>query len=252
MDLNLTGKRVFISGSTRGIGFGIASQFVNAGADVILNSRSSKQIAEVVETLNACGGVTGDVTSPSVATSVIEEAALICGGLDTVICNVGSGSSVAPGAETYEEWERVFALNFFSAINVISASLKFLKESHGSIVCISSICGCETIVGAPVTYSVAKSALNTYVNAIARPFGNDGIRINSIAPGNINFEGSVWSEKLRDNPGSVETMLSNEVPLGRLGSPSDVANLAVWLSSDAAKFVTGSIFRTDGGQTRNS
>ena len=73
------------------------------------------------------------------------------GDIDILVCNVGSGSSVPPGQETYDEWHKVFAVNFFSATNLIEASLDFLEKSKGSIVCISSICGTEIIPGAPVT-----------------------------------------------------------------------------------------------------
>jgi len=240
MDLNLNGKKVFVSGSSRGIGLGVANKFIDKGANVVINSRDPKELKSVVASIENCHGVAGDVSNPEVARLVIEEAAKILG-----------GSSVAPGKETFEEWMRVFSVNFFSAINVISASSDLLETSSGSIVCISSICGSETIPGAPVTYSVAKAALNTYVKSISFPMGAKGIRINCVAPGNINFEGSVWSEKLAKDPDLVRDMLENNVPLKKLGSPSDVANLVVFLASDVASFVTGSIFTTDGGQTRN-
>ena len=82
------------------------------------------------------------------------------------------------------------------------------------------------------------------------PLAVEGIRINSVAPGNISFEGSVWSTKMAQDPDSAKAMLENNVPLGKFGSPDDVANLVVWLASDVAKFVTGTIVTTDGGQTR--
>jgi len=251
VDLNLNGKKVFVSGSSRGIGLGVANKFIDEGANVVINSRNPKELKSVVASIENCHGVAGDVSNPEVARLVIEEAAKILGGIDIVVCNVGSGSSVAPGEETFEEWMRVFSVNFFSAINVISASSDLLETSGGSIVCISSICGSETIPGAPVTYSVAKAALNTYVKSISFPMGLKGIRINCVAPGNINFEGSVWSEKLTKDPDLVRGMLENNVPLRKLGSPNDVANLVVLLASDVSNFVTGSIFTTDGGQTRS-
>ena len=251
MDLKLNGKTVFVSGSSRGIGLGIAKKFIEEGASVVINSRDPEELKAVVASIENCHGVAGDVSNPEVARLVIEEAAKILGKIDIVVCNVGSGASVAPGEETFDEWMRVFSVNFFSAINVISASSDLLETSRGSIVCISSICGSETIPGAPITYSVAKSALNTYVKSISLPMGKIGIRINCVAPGNINFEGSVWSEKLVKDPDLVRDMLENNVPLRKLGSPNDVANLVVWLASDVASFITGSIFTTDGGQTRS-
>ena len=251
MDLKLNGKKVFVSGSSRGIGLGVANKFIEEGANVVINSRNPKELKSVADSIKNCQGVAGDVSNPESARYVIQEAAKILGGIDIVVCNVGNGSSVAPGKETFEEWMRVFSVNFFSAINVISASSDLLEASGGSIVCISSICGSETIPGAPITYSVAKAALNTYVKSISFPMGAIGIRINCVAPGNINFEDSVWSKKLAKDPDLVRDMLENTVPLKKLGSPNDVANLVVLLASDVANFVTGSIFTTDGGQTRN-
>ena len=218
---------------------------------MVINSRDEGELASAVASLKNCEGVAGDVSDARAAKSVMNKTAEILGGLDILVCNVGSGSSVAPGKETHDEWQRVFAKNFFSATNLISAGEDMLEISKGSIVCISSICGVETIPGAPVTYSVAKSALNTYVKSISLPMSKKGIRINCVAPGNIDFEGSVWSRRKSNEPEFVEIMLENDVPLKKLGSPSDVANMVIWLASDVANFVTGSMFITDGGQTRS-
>ena len=251
MDLSLKNKKVFVSGSSRGIGLGIARKFIEEGADVVINARNTDELDSAVLLLENCNSVSGDVSNPEDALKTITRAAEILGGIDIVVCNVGSGSSVPPGQETYDEWQRVFAVNFFSATNLIEASLGFLEKSQGSVVCISSICGSETIPGAPVTYSVAKSALNTYVKSISVPLALKGIRINSVAPGNIKFEGSVWSKKMTQDLDSVKAMLKNNVPLEKLGSPDDVAHAVVWLASDIANFVTGTIVTIDGGQTRS-
>lgn len=251
MDLNLKDKKVFISGSSRGIGYGIAKKFIEEGANVIINSRDKDSLKTAESLLGKCNSIVGDVTNPEEALNLVKEADNILGGIDLLICNVGSGKSVPPGQENLSEWKKVFAVNFFSTTNLVEASINFLEKSKGSIVCISSICGIETISGAPVTYSVAKSALNTYVKSIARPLAKKGIRINSVAPGNINFKGSVWSEKISQDPKDVKTMLIENVPLERFGSPEDVANVVTWLSSDLSNFITGTIVTTDGGQTRS-
>tara|TARA_X000000950_G_C13905666_1_gene656719 strand:+ start:1907 stop:2662 length:756 start_codon:yes stop_codon:yes gene_type:complete len=251
MGFNLKDKKVFISGSSRGIGLSIAKRFLEEGAKVVINSRNADELKDVSSSLNNCFAVAGDLTETKEAKTVISKSVEILGGLDILICNVGSGSSVPPGEETYEEWLRIFDINFFSATNIIEASKKFLADSQGSIVCISSICGNETIPGAPITYSVAKSALNAYVKSISLPLAKDKIRINSVSPGNIYFEDSVWSKKMEKSPDSVKSMLKQNVPLEKFGTPEDVANLVVWLSSDLSNFVTGSVMTTDGGQTRS-
>ena len=105
--------------------------------------------------------------------------------------------------------------------------------------------------GAPVTYSAAKAALHAYVRGIARPLGKLGIRINAIAPGNILFEGSVWSRKLQENSAAVESMLERDVALARLGTPRDVAELVAYLVSPRSGFASGAVWTLDGGQVHS-
>ena len=112
MDLNLTGKKVFVSGASRGIGLGIASKFIEEGAEVVINSRNEEKLKSTATSLKNCQGVTGDVSNEKEADLVIKKTVEILGRIDIVVCNVGSGSSVAPGEETRNEWERVFSKNF--------------------------------------------------------------------------------------------------------------------------------------------
>lgn len=132
---------------------------------------------------------------------------------------------------------------------MVENSQSILQKSKGTIICISSICGNQVISGAPITYSVAKAALNFYVKSISKVLANKNIRINAISPGNIMFNGSVWDSKFKKNKKAILKMIENNVPLRKFGSPSDIANLSVWLASDQADFITGSIFVVDGGQT---
>ena len=97
----------------------------------------------------------------------------------------------------------------------------------------------------------AKAALNAYVRGIAWPLGEEGVRINAVAVGNLLFDGSVWSERLTANSEEVESMLREEVALGRLGAPSEVTHLVEFLASDRSSFATGSVWALDGGQIRS-
>lgn len=250
MQLQLQGKSVLVTGSSRGIGRAIAEAFLAEGAAVAFNGRDVGELERVVaaQTAGRAVAIGGDVSKPELAQEVVGRVQEAFGKLDVLVCNVGSGRSVPPGAETYEEWLRVFELNLWSATNMVEASRQALSESKGTVVCISSICGQEVMPGAPLTYSSAKAALNAYVRGVARPLGKDGVRINAIAPGNILFEGSVWQRKLNEDAAGVAQMLSDDVALAKLGTPADVANLALWLASPAASFCTGGIFVADGGQ----
>ena len=250
MQLSLQGKSVLVTGSSRGIGRAIGEAFLAEGSQVAFNGRNLGDLELIVASYSdgKVIAICGDVSKPDQASKVIKQTLEVFDKLDILICNVGNGCSVLPGAETHAEWQRVFEQNLWSTTNMVEASREALAQTHGEIVCISSICGQEVIDGAPITYSVAKAALNAYVRGIARPLGKAGIRINAIAPGNIIFDGSIWQRKLVEDSISVEQMLHRDVALAKLGTPNDVANLALWLASPAASFCTGSIFVADGGQ----
>jgi len=249
MKLNLEGKKVLVTGSSRGIGLEIARQFAHEGCSVVLNGRTD--IAkEVIDAVPGSISVIGDVTSEIGARSVVESSVKKLGGLDIVICNVGSGRSVKPGNENADAWRDSFEINFYSTSCVVEAAKPHLITSEGVVITISSICGCQVIPGAPIPYSVAKAALNAYVKGMARPLGDYGIRICGIAPGNVLFEGSVWESKIAENPEIVTQMLEQDVPLHKLGTPSEVASLALFLASSKSNYSTGDIWIVDGGQSR--
>lgn len=248
MNLDLTGKTAFVTGSSRGIGRAIAEVLHAEGCRLAVNGRDADGLAAMISQLPGSIGVAGDVSKPQEAQRLVSEVVGVFGSLDILVCNVGSGRSVPPGNETPEEWQRVFAQNLWSATNAIEAAREVLAASRGAIVCISSICGLQVIPGAPVTYSVAKAALHAYVRGIARPLGAQGVRINAVAPGNILFDGSVWSRRLAEDSQAVDAMLQRDVPLARLGLPSDVAHLVAYLVSSRAGFATGHVWTLDGGQ----
>jgi 3-oxoacyl-[acyl-carrier protein] reductase len=248
MQLDLAGKTALVTGSSKGIGLAIARILQTEGCRVALNGRNATSLTLATTHLAGSIGVLGDVTQPAAAKQIVDEVLSAFGSLDILICNVGSGSSVPPGNETAEEWQRIFALNFWSTTNCVEAARCALAASKGVIVCISSICGLEVIPNAPVTYSVAKAALNAFIRGIARPLGKQGVRINAIAPGNILFDGSIWAHKLEQDALAVQDMLMNNVALGVLGAPDDVASLAAYLASPRSIFASGSVWTLDGGQ----
>jgi NAD(P)-dependent dehydrogenase (short-subunit alcohol dehydrogenase family) len=251
MNLELAGKVALVTGASRGIGRAIASALLREGCKVAINGRQPPALEAAKSALaESVFATAGDVSDPAQARTVVDAVVGHFGRLDILVANVGSGRSVPPGHEDHAEWQRMFALNLWSTTNMVECARPALAASRGSIVCVSSICGLGVIPGAPVTYSVAKAALNAYVAAVARPLGQDGIRINAVAPGNILFEGSVWDLKTRRDPAAVQAMLQREVPLARLGTADEVADAVVHLASPRSAFATGSIWTLDGGQTR--
>lgn len=248
MQLDLSGKTALVTGASKGIGWAIAQTLHAEGCRVALNARNAADLSAATTQLVGSIGIVGDVTQPEEAKRVVAEVVSTFEQLDILVCNVGSGRSVPPGNETPDEWQRVFALNLWSTTNSVEAARDALAASKGVIVCISSICGLEVIPGAPVTYSAAKAALHAYVRGIARPLGKQGVRINAVAPGNILFDGSVWSHKLAEDAPAVQAMLAKDVALGSLGTPADVASLVAYLASPRSGFASGSVWTLDGGQ----
>ena len=169
--------------------------------------RSRWRRAASTESKSAAGKIGGgasfhaaDVTDPAAALALVSEIEKQSGRIDILVCNVGSGASVPPGKETAAEWSRVMDLNLFATTNMIEAARPLMSRGNGdrAIVCVSSICGLAAL-GAPVTYSAAKAALNATVRGLARPLALEGIRINAVAPGNILFDDGTWARKIAEN-----------------------------------------------------
>jgi 3-oxoacyl-[acyl-carrier protein] reductase len=251
VNLRLAGKTALVTGGSRGIGFAIARALREEGCRVAIAARTPGDLARAARELGqeAVSIHQADVTVAEDCGRVIDEVVLAFGGIDVLVANVGSGTSLPPGRETPEEWQRMLSLNLFSATNIVSAARASMAGRDASIVCISSICGSQTL-GAPLAYSAAKAALNSYVRGMARPLAAERVRINAIVPGNVLVPGGSWDRKRSEDPASIDEMLSREVSLGRFGTPDEIADVAVFLASPRAAFVTGSLFVVDGGQSR--
>lgn len=257
MNLGLEGRVVVIGGSSRGIGRGIAEAFLAEGASVTITGRTAVDVEEAAGALGREAGhervlpFVGDLTTSDGVQRLSEAVHARWSQVDHVVTNAGSGRS-SPGAVVDEaEWTRVAQLNFGSAVRLIDAFLPAMMERRrGSVVAVASIAGLETL-GAPIAYGAAKAALVHYVSAVARLTGAAGVRANCVAPGNVFFPGGRWAELLAADEGGVRAMLARDVPLGRFGTPEEIAAAVVFLTSDRASFVTGTCVTVDGGQTRS-
>lgn len=238
---------VLLTGHTGGLGQCLAPRLLSFGCTLSLISRtpSSRPNPFPSSTFVA----EADLSIPSLCHSAIEKAASHNGPLSAVICTVGSGTSASPGTETYADWLDSLHLNLFTATNVVESlrSLNLLQDI--SIVLVSSICGQQVIPQAPITYSCSKAALDMYVRTASLPLALSNCRINSVAPGNLLHDRSVWQRISDSAPDKLVTALSN-VSLQRLVTPDEVASLIQYLISPEASAITGCIFPVDCGQLR--
>lgn len=253
MELELSNKRVLVTGSSRGIGRSITHSFLREGSKVYMISR------EINDLTQAAGMFKNNFGDEAIAFSACDcrntkslEAVKIniekiWGGLDILVLNVGDGEGFDELLPDENEWDIVWSKNFNVAVNALRVFLPMISSSSGSIVLISSIAGLE-FIGAPVGYSTAKAALNVMAKSLAKKLGGV-VRINIIAPGNIYFKDGVWDKKTKLEPNKVNDLLRSSVPMMRFGTPEEVADAVVFLSSSKASFITGATLVIDGGQT---
>ncbi len=256
MELFLKDKRVLVAGSSRGIGKSIAGDFLMEGAQVLITGRSEDPLNAACEYFHKkCSDervfkFCGDLTEPSEIDKCLEYADEVFGRLDILVLNIGSGKS-RPGLEAgILEWQEMFRINFWGSHNLFYQAIPLLKKGEdANAVFISSIAGNENI-GAPIAYSTAKAALTVAAQSFSKAAAPDNIRVNVIAPGNVKFPGGRWEEIIAERPEVVSELLEREVPQKRFASPEEIADLVLFIASKRASFMTGSMIRMDGGQTR--
>lgn len=253
MDLQLNDKKVLITGGSRGIGKAIAESFLAEGASVTIVSRGVEQLFETERYLKNRFKNSEIHALACDCTSIVELKKLgvsverFWGGLDIVVANVGNGESNASAIPDDLQWKKTWDTNFESALHTARTFLPMLKKTKGNLLFISSIAAIEAF-GAPVDYSTAKMAVVALAKNMARKLANE-VRVNVVAPGNIHFDGGSWDEKIKKSPNNVKKIIKSTVPMNRFGTPNEISDVVVFLCSNKASFMTGSILVVDGGQT---
>tara|TARA_B100000902_G_C27090027_1_gene803351 strand:- start:84 stop:818 length:735 start_codon:yes stop_codon:yes gene_type:complete len=239
-------KTIFISGSSSGIGFLLAEKYKTLGYNLIINGTSQSKLKKASSILE-CDYFLGDLTDQKKINLLIKKIKKKYNYIDVLICNLGSSNF----QKNNKNYHNAFKYNFYSTTNLVESSKIILKKAKSKIICISSICGLERIEGAPIGYSIAKSALNFYIKLISKDLAKKEITINGIVPGNILFKGSTWDLKMQDNQKKTKKYIKRNVPLNKFGSVSDIFEICKILSENDNKFITGSLFKLDGGQTKS-
>ena len=241
----LDGRSVVVTGASSDIGEAIARRFVSEGALVVIGSRSEPDVAGTT-------WVPTDVAHPSEADALIAAAVEDHGRLDVLVNNAGVQVLNTLADTTDGEFDHVMGVNVRGVFNCCRAAIcRMRHHGGGSIINIGSVAG-EAADHSMAVYNASKGAVHALTRSIAIDHGGDGVRCNAIAPGWIATALAEVVFEESDDPAAARAAAVERHPVGRLGTPEDVANLAVWLASDESSFVSGSLFTIDGGLTAQS
>ncbi|MEQ9764833.1 3-oxoacyl-[acyl-carrier-protein] reductase [Streptococcus jiangjianxini] len=237
-------KNVFVTGSTRGIGLGIAHEFARRGANVVLNGRSEiseELLSQFVDYGVKVIGISGDISQEAEAKRMVQEAISELGSLDVLVNNAGITNDKLMLKMTEADFEKVLKINLTGAFNMTQAVLKTMtKARQGAIVNVSSVVGLTGNVG-QANYAASKAGLIGFSKSVAREVAARGVRVNVIAPG---FIASDMTDAI---PDKMKDIILGQIPMRRIGKPQEVAQVAVFLAEQ--EYLTGQIIAIDGGMT---
>ncbi len=243
----LQGKIAIITGAGKGIGYGIARVFAKEGAKVILVSRTEADLKSGVDKITEAGGdasyIVADVTKAQDMARMAESTLKSHGRIDILVHNAG----IYPVAHildmTLDNWNQVIDTNLTSAFLAVKACLPSMKkQQYGRIVFTSSISGPRVGWPGGAHYTASKAGMNGFMKTIAIELAKDNITVNAVEPGNV------LSEGLEEMTEEHQEKIASGIPMGRLGTPEEIAYAYVFLASDEASYITGQSIIVDGGQ----
>ena len=241
----LKDKVAIVTGGTRGIGLEIVRIFLKNNAKVVLFGSREESVNKAIEELKkenenyVVSGYYPELTNMESVKEVFEKIKNEYGKIDILVNNAGVSSSIPFSDYTMEEYDRVMDLNVKSVFVCSKVALDYLKETRGNIINTSSM---VSIYGQPagVMYPASKFAVNGMTKSLSRELAPFGIRVNAVAPG------ITETDMVKNLPEAMIEPLIKTIPLGRIGSPKDIAYACLYLASDMASYVTGEILQVDG------
>jgi len=256
MDLGLTSKRVLVTGGSHGLGEAIALSLAAEGCDTAICARDKSRVDAVVTKLQGYKvrtlGISADVFIAKDIDRVMDTVSEAWGGIDILVNNVGGGGrwgSVVVEETPEQVWMDVYTKNAMAAVRFTMRAIPCMRrQKWGRVVTISSLAGLEGS-GRP-WYSMAKTAEISLMKTLARnkDLSRDGITFNSIAPGAIMIPGTGWDKECKENPKTFAQFVDQHLPLGRPGSPQEVANVVAFICSDKASLINGAAIAVDGAE----
>jgi 3-oxoacyl-[acyl-carrier protein] reductase len=257
MNLGLLDKVAVVTGSSRGLGLAGARALAGEGCSVTLTARGAEALAAASDALVADVGrdrvlaVRADVSLEEGAAEVVARTIERFGRFDILVNNVGKAGGGDIVSASDADWQSALDQTLFPAIRMSRLAVPHMREQGGGVILmIASIWGRES--GGRMTYNAVKAAEISLAKAMAGQLAADNIRVVSVAPGSISFEGGTWWKRQQDDPEGMAEFVRREIPSGRFGRPEEVGDVVAFLASPRARWITGACVTIDGGQSRSS
>jgi len=256
MDLGLNDKVAVITGSSRGLGLAMAKSLAAEGCRVCLSARTPSALQDAAKAVAAIAGdaarvtaVAADVSQLDGVQSVIDGAVSAFGGIDILVNNVGLGRGAGLLDTPDADWHEAIDQTLLPAVRASRLAVPHMqKRGGGSIIIVASIFGREA--GGRMTYNVVKAAEISLAKSLAQQLAPSNIRVNSVSPGSILFEGGSWWKRQQADPAGIDDFVKREIPFGRFGTAEEVGDVVAFLASPRASWISGTSIVVDGCQSR--
>lgn len=258
MDLGLKDKVALVTGASSGLGLATALTLAQEGAKVVICSRSQERLEEAATQIKQATGndvwaKACDVTNPNDIERIMAFAVEQCGGLDILITNAGGPPGGTFDSVNWEQWDTAINLTLMSAARLIKAALPYLRQSQAATILTITSISVKKPIGGLIMSNVIRPAVVGLTKTLSQELGPENIRVNSILPGwtatdRVNYLFDFRAQQNDTDRETERSKITRDIPLGRMANPTEFANVATFLVSPAASFVTGMMMQVDGGE----